>query len=48
MAKGMAKGRVEGRAEGMAKAAKNLKNLGIPLAQISQATGLSIQEIENL
>jgi predicted transposase/invertase (TIGR01784 family) len=48
MAKGMAKGRVEGRAEGMAKAAKNLKNLGIPLAQISQATGLSMQEIEDL
>jgi predicted transposase/invertase (TIGR01784 family) len=52
LAKGLVKGRAEGLAKGMEKgmikAAKNFKSIGIPAAQIAQATGLSIQEIENL
>ena len=50
------KGREEGREEGieigekkgMEKAARNFKNLGLDTAQISQATGLSIEEIKKL
>ena len=51
-AKGEAIGRAEGeaigRAEGRAEIAKNLKNLGSPLEIISQATGLTLEEIEKL
>ena len=54
------KGRAEGRAEGIAEAeaegrkeeakaiALNLKNAGLPLAQIASATGLSTDEIDSL
>lgn len=52
MAKGMAKGRAEGIAEGeliKAKAiALNLKNLGLPIAEIATVTGLSTDEINSL
>ena len=55
-AKGRAEGRVEGRAEGEAKgraegraeAARNLLRMGLELSQISEATGLSPEEIEAL
>ena len=49
LAKGLAKGRAEGRAEGiaegLAKAAKRMLAIGIPVEQISLATGLSVNEI---
>ena len=59
-AKGRAEGKAEGRAEGEAKGraegeaartrevAQNLLHLGLPIAQIAAATGLSATEIEAL
>ena len=51
-AKGEAKGRAEGRAEGEAKGrvetARNLLRMGLEVSQISEATGLSPDEIEAL
>jgi predicted transposase/invertase (TIGR01784 family) len=47
-ARGKAEGRQAGIQEGIRTTAKNLKSLGIPLAQISTATGLSLEEIEHL
>ena len=50
MAEGKAKGRAEGRAEGEAKGkadtARNLLQMGFDAAQIAQATGLSLEEVE--
>jgi len=51
---GLEKGREEGEARGLEKGelnakrnmARSLKEMNIPLSQIAQATGLSIQEIE--
>ncbi len=60
LAEGMEKGRAEGKAEGLAEgmekgreeailnSARNFKKLGVAPDVISQATGLSIEEIENL
>ena len=56
LAKGEAKGRAEGRAEGEAKGraegraetARNLLRMGLAPSQISEATGLSLDEIEAL
>ena len=52
MAEGEAKGRAEGEAEGEAKGkadtARNLLRMGITPSQISEATGLSLEEIEVL
>ena len=49
---GHAAGRAEGRAEGLAEAklsvALNLKSMGLPAEQIMQATGLTLEQIENL
>ena len=45
LAKGRAEGRAEGIAEGLAKAAKRMLAIGIPVEQISLATGLSVNEI---
>ena len=49
---GLAEGRVEGRSEGREEAkretGRNLKKLGVDVATISQATGLSREEIEAL
>ena len=49
LAEGRAEGRVEGRAEGRAEEkkaiARNLLSQNIPLEIISQATGLSIEDI---
>jgi len=46
--KGKTEGEAIGIVKGRAEVAKNLKNIGMPLTQISQATGLSIEEIEKL
>lgn len=50
--RGLEKGRAEGLAEGEArerlKNARNLKQLGVPVETIAQATGLSLAEIEAL
>ena len=52
LAKGLAQGLEEGRIEGKhlqnIENARNFKRLGVLLKTISQATGLSIEEIENL
>ena len=52
MEKGRAEGKEEGRAEGMSQRsqeiARNLLSLGLPIDQISQATGLTEEEIELL
>ena len=49
---GLTKGRAEGRAEGerigLEKTARNLRNIGIKIEDIVQATGLSIEEINRL
>ena len=44
MEKGMEKGREEEKLE----IARNLKTMGLPSESIAQATGLTIEEIENL
>ncbi|MBQ9453124.1 MAG: hypothetical protein IJU65_07530, partial [Desulfovibrio sp.] len=45
---GKAEGRAEGWKDGKAEVAQNLLHLGLPIAQISEATGLSTAEIEAL
>ena len=45
---GEAKGRAEGEAKGRADAARNLLRMGLELSKISEATGLSLDEIEAL
>jgi predicted transposase/invertase (TIGR01784 family) len=47
-ARGEEKGREEGHAEGMAKAALNLKALGVSTEIIVKSTGLSPEEIAKL
>ena len=47
-AEGKAEGRAEGKVEGRADVAYKLVQLGIPLKQISEATGFSIEEIQAL
>ena len=51
-AEGKEEGRAEGRAEGMSQRsleiARNLLSLGLPINQITQATGLTEEEIELL
>ena len=47
-AEGLAEGREEGRAEGVMETARNLKQLGLSLDMIAQATGLSHKELESL
>ena len=46
--KGIERGRAEGRKESTREIARNLKALRLPIAQISEATGLSAAEIEAL
>ena len=48
LAEGLVKGRVEGRAERSFEIARNLLKLNLPLDQIVEATGLSIEEAERL
>lgn len=47
-AEGRAEGHAEGRMEEKLEVAKNLKQLGISMDAIAQATGLSLEEIEHL
>ena len=47
-ADGLEQGRAEGRAEGKAETARNLLQMGLEVSQISEATGLSPDEIEVL
>ena len=44
----LAKGRAEGEAKGRADAARNLLRMGLEVSQISEATGLSPDDIEVL
>jgi len=46
--KGRAEGKAEGKAEGAVEIARNLKKMGLKAAQISEATGLSWDEIKRL
>ena len=48
LSEGQKKGVKEGEKKGIISVARNLKGMGLPLSQISQATGLSESEIENL
>ena len=48
LAKGLVKGREEGRAEGILSTARNLKSMGLSVADIQKATGLSEAEIMNI
>ena len=48
MKEGREKGMKEGKKEGKLEDAQNLKRLGVSLDIISQATGLSLEDIENL
>ena len=45
---GLKQGKEEGKKEGLKQAAQNMLNLGLSTKQISQATGLSLKEIENI
>ena len=45
---GILEGRLEGRQEGKLEIARNLLKMGMSSDQISQATGLSLIEVENL
>jgi len=53
---GLAEGRMEGLMEGLAKGhdeasldiARNLKKMGLPITQIAEGTGLSIETIEQI
>ncbi|MBR3455122.1 MAG: Rpn family recombination-promoting nuclease/putative transposase [Bacteroidaceae bacterium] len=46
--KGCAEGRAEGRAETIIELARSMKSIGIPVTQITTATGLSVSDIESL
>ena len=46
--KAAAKGREEGRKEGFEVVARNLLNMGMPVADIAKATGLSESQIQAL
>ena len=48
LAEGRAEGLAEGRAEALISTAKNFKAIGVSVEQISIATGLPIEEIEQL
>ena len=47
-AKGRAEGRAEGKAEGLNEVAIKMHHSGIPMAQICQLTGLTLNQVENL
>jgi predicted transposase/invertase (TIGR01784 family) len=47
-AEGRAEGLIEGRAEGVILVAIELKRMGLSLEQVSEATGLSLQEVKEL
>lgn len=47
-AKGLEEGRAEGRAEGLKEVAAKMKQLGMPVEAIVQATGLTADELSQL
>ncbi len=47
-AEGRTEGRAEGKAEGKAEVALKLVQLGLPIAQIAEATGLPAEQIKSL
>ena len=47
-AEGRKEGRAEGRKEGLRQTARNLKSMGLGIADIQKATGLSEEEIRDL
>ena len=46
--RGKEEGKAEGKEEGKAEMARNLKAMGFPIEAIAKASGLSIEEIEQL
>ena len=48
MSEGLAEGRAEGRAENARETAKKLRDLGVEISVIAEATGLSVTEIQQL
>ena len=47
-AEGLKEGRKEGQREALLQTARNLQALGLSVEQIVQATGLPVQEVENI
>ena len=47
-AEGLEEGRAEGRAEGIMDIARNLKSMGLAIAEIQKATGLSEEILSGL
>jgi predicted transposase/invertase (TIGR01784 family) len=45
---GIQRGIQEGRREGKRETARNLKKIGVPVEQIAEATGLSVEKIERI
>ena len=48
LAEGLAEGREKGLAEGLLQVAKSMKQMGLPIETITQATGLPAEEIRKL
>jgi len=48
LAKGLAKGKAEGKVEGFRETARKMKAKHLPLKEIAEMTGLTVQEIESL
>ncbi len=48
MREGLRKGRIEGKREGILDTARNLLIIGVPVSQIMAATGLTLEQINEL
>ena len=48
IAQGLAEGKSLGLAEGKRETARNLRSMGLSIENISKATGLTVQEVEQL
>jgi predicted transposase/invertase (TIGR01784 family) len=46
--KGMEEGKAEGQTEKALEVAQKMKTMGLPIAQVAEATGLSLETVENL
>ncbi|MEC4802718.1 MAG: Rpn family recombination-promoting nuclease/putative transposase [Jaaginema sp. PMC 1079.18] len=46
--RGEARGKIEGKIEGKAEVARNLLKLGMPISQIAEVTGLTVEQISQL
>lgn len=47
-ARGEARGKAEGKVEGKAEVAMNLLAFGMPIAQIAEVTGLTLEQVSQL